>query len=480
MESSWKGIWSKSRASLQARRLSKIIQPMFYKLHLPWGLTASVGLSGCVRQLILAFFVLTPLGAVACPDLLPYYPGAQSGWAELEQKLTPLMPECLESSEYYALFGAAQLNSGKVAESLEALERALLLDPNNGSAQIDYAQAHFLQGELFTALELNRRLLGREDLPATVQPLIEERQQSWQALTRQRGLQLDMLAGYDSNLNGAPDSRQITLTLSGDSIVLPLDADFQEIPGPYLNYRLAGQLVQLTPTRQHNFSLEVKGRISESKASDLLQLGTRYALMQPASQSGWYMNAGITQLFFGGSPLMTAGEGQIYYLPESGRTCQPFYSLTTQYQHYQHVSNLSSVESKASAGLNCPLTNFNMPQRLSFELGALNVAALQSGRPGGSRDGWQANAEWRLQFPTSEIVLQANFTRLDDRRGFSPLLENGSERRLDRSYIFLQYLRSFGPGKTLMFNLFHQNQTSNIDLFRSASSTAEIGIRLSL
>ena len=113
------------------------------------------------------------------------------------------MTQCLRSTEYFALRGAAQLNSGMVAESLDSLERALLLDPDNGAAQIDYAEALFQQGQLFSALALNEQILDRGDLPANLQPALAARQQTWQSMTQQTSFQADLLAGYDTNLNGA-------------------------------------------------------------------------------------------------------------------------------------------------------------------------------------------------------------------------------------------------------------------------------------
>ncbi|MBT8147578.1 MAG: hypothetical protein KJN90_12045, partial [Gammaproteobacteria bacterium] len=172
------------------------------------------------------------------------------------------MSECLDNAEYFALYGAAQLNSGDVAESMESLERALLLDPRNGAAQIDYAQALYLQGDLFAALELNDRLLAREDLPEDLRGLLENRQQNWRAVTRQRLVQLDVLAGYDNNLNSAPTPDEITLTLSGEDVVLALNPDFRPVSGPYLNLRLGGRFRELAPDYQHNWLLEARGRVS--------------------------------------------------------------------------------------------------------------------------------------------------------------------------------------------------------------------------
>ena len=103
-----------------------------------------------------------------CPNLAVYYPAVyfannpltaqtspdenareQAQWTQLAATLTGIQASCLRSSEYYALFGAAQLNSAQLESASESLERALLLDPNNGAAQIDFASALFTSGQLF-------------------------------------------------------------------------------------------------------------------------------------------------------------------------------------------------------------------------------------------------------------------------------------------------------------------------------------------
>ena len=79
-------------------------------------------------------------------------------WTQLAATLAGIQASCLRSSEYYALLGAAQLNSAQLESASESLERALLLDPNNGAAQIDFASALFASGQLFPALQLNERV----------------------------------------------------------------------------------------------------------------------------------------------------------------------------------------------------------------------------------------------------------------------------------------------------------------------------------
>lgn len=420
--------------------------------------------------------------ASACPDLSPYYANNNSDWAELAGQLARLMPECLQSSEFFALFGAAQLNSGAAAEALESLERALLLQPDNGAAQFDYAEALFQQGQLFPALELNAQLLQRQDLLANLQPVLQERQQYWLGLTRQLGFQAEFLAGYDSNLNGAPDPGQLTLTLSGEPVILDLSPEFRAIRGPYLNVRLGSRYRQLAPEHQHNWTNQVRGRLSEDTDSDLLQFDSRYLFIRPQRDQSWQLDVGIGGLFFGGNLLFTATEGRVRYLGRKRGQCQSYATLAAQHQLFPDQSELNAVESKLGGGLSCPLEFNSVSQVVSAELSLLANAAIKPGRPGGHRSGWQFNADWQYLLPGSTITAKFNHTELQDRNGYSPLLAGGAERWLNRSYVLLQYqkpLLSINENTALIVNVFHQLQRSNIEIFRSNDSTIEVGLSIS-
>lgn len=425
-------------------------------------------------------------GAVQlCPDLTRYLPGANPDWLELREQLSALMPACLQSSEYFALLGAAQMNSAQLADALESLERALLLDPGNGAAQIDYAEALFRQGQLFTAMELNQQILQRQDVPPDLNSMLQRRQQAWRDLTRQWNFQGDMLAGYDSNLNGAPSPSQITLTLSGDSVVLPLNPDFQAVEGPYANMRLGARYRQLAPRHQHNLMVELRGRVSEDTASDLLQLDTRYAFIKPEQNRSWQLIAGMSHLFFGGSPLYSATEAGGNYQFETSvfdsaaGSCKPYTSAAAQHQLFHNQSSLNAIESKISTGLNCQLTTRFGRQQLLPEIGLLNNHAVRSGgtpRAGGTRRGWQAGMDWQIELPSGMLITQFNHTEMDDSQGYSPLLANGAKRWVKRSYVLMQYRQPLAPQTNLMINLYHQQQHSNIELFKSDDSSVEIGI----
>jgi len=407
--------------------------------------------------------LLAQSAQIPCPELASFY-GSENAddWAEVRRQLAPLQNQCLDSAEYYALYGAAVLNMGNAPE-------------DNGSAQIDYSQALFVQGQLFAALEINEQLIERQDLPANLRPAIEERQQYWESFTRDRDASFDLLVGYDNNLNSAPNSSLVTLTLSGESIPLELSSEFQATSGPYLNFRFGGRYRQLAPLSQQNWLFDVRGRFSEDTNSDQLQLDGRYVFIRPSRRHGWQVNGGVSHLLFGGSSLFTAGNlSAIYQLPVTS-ACRPYLGLALQNQLFSNQSRLNALEAKASTGLTCPLQLGENRHQINAEVAGLQNNAANSGRPGKDRDGWQVNLSWQFSAFGGDIVSQVNYTELKDDEGYSPLLASGARRSLTRSYALIQYRRALRSNLNFVANLFHQDQDSNLELFTSLDTTFEIG-----
>lgn len=434
-----------------------------------------------LRKLIVVLlfsFCLPGLAQSVCPDLAEYYPGQNTQWESIRDDLALLFDDCLLSSEYFALYGAAQLNSGQLPQALESLERSLLLNPDNGAAMIDYAEALLQDGQLFAAIEANRLLLDRTDMPAALAGQVAQRQENWQSLTRQTSWQIDLLGGYDNNLNGAPDEDLITLTLSGQPLLLNLSEDFQAIRGPFINMRAVGRHRVLGPENQHSFIGEVRGRLSEDSGSNLAQLSGRYSLLRPDRRNSWQLNAGSSHLFFAGSPLFTGTDASFRYQFASSGSCRPYYGMAAQHQLWHDQSRLNGLESKLGFGGNCAVPK-TTNQRLNFELSGLYNAELKQNRLGGSREGWQFVVDWQVALPTGLLIAQFNHTRLRDRRGYSPLLANNARRDVERNSWLLQYrerLPALGNRAQLMINLYHQNQDSNLNLFQTKDTSAEIGV----
>ena len=56
-------------------------------------------------------------------------------------------------------------------------------------------------------------------------------------------------------------------------------------------------------------------------------------------------------------------------------------------------------------------------------------AALDSGRLGGDRAGWQLRLQWRVAISGALISTQLDHTTLEDQRGYSQLLADNARRR---------------------------------------------------
>ena len=81
--------------------------------------------------------------------------------------------------------------------------------------------------------------------------------------------------------------------------------------------------------------------------------------------------------------------------------------------------------------------------------------------------------------PRGMLSAQLTHTRLLDGRGFSPLLENYARREIERSSLLVQYsetLRWLGEGTRLLVNLYHQDQGSNLGVFRTKDTSVEVGL----
>ena len=413
-----------------------------------------------------------------CPELTSFYSSGEQDWSQTRSRLGEIFEFCLLSSEYFALYGAAQLNTGDLNAAMESLERSLLLDPNNGAALIDYAQALLQDGQLFAAIEANQLLLARQDIAAPLANDIAQRQRDWQSLTRQTIWQIDVLGGYDDNLNGAPDQDLVTLTLSGESVILALTEEFQVVSGPFLNLRVAGRHRRLGPQNQHNFVGELRGRLSNDSRSDLVQLSSRYNLVRPDRRNSWQLNAGMSHLLIGGSPLFTGTDASFRYQFASLVGCRPYYGTAVQHQVYRNQSQLNGLEAKVGVGSNCSVFGAGN-QRLNGEISLLHNRALKSNRLGGSRDGWQFILDWQLALSRGVLSAQFNHTELLDERGFSRLLANNARRNIERNSLLIQYreaLPALGPGAQLMVNFYFQDQSSNLDLFRTEDTSLEIGV----
>ena len=278
--------------------------------------------------------VAVPVSVKACPDLGSYYPDSDEEWDSVEQALGPLLSQCSDSSEYFALLGTAQLRGSDLGRALETLELALLLDPENGAALVDYAEVLFQQGQLLAALEINQQLLSREDLPAGLKDPLRDRQRRWRSFANQTGFEASILGGYDDNLNSAPMARELALTLSGESVLLQVSPEFRPASGAYLNLALGGTNSVVRPQIATRFSGQVRGRFGENSEHDLVQASTRFVLAETADETRWNAELGFDHLIYGTDSLFSSADLRASYLLAGGEVCRVYPRVAIQYQVY--------------------------------------------------------------------------------------------------------------------------------------------------
>lgn len=434
-----------------------------------------------MRQFKLAsILILVGIPSVArglCPPLGTFQSIDEGAWESTRQSLAEMFDQCLFSSEYFSLLGAAQLNTGQLSDAMESLERSLLLDPDNGAALIDYSEALLQDGQLFAALEVNQLLLERPDAPPGLEQQLKIRQREWRALTRQTDWQIDLLGGYDSNLNGAPDTETVALTLSGEPIFLALNENYQAIEGAFLNTRIAATHSRLGPEYQDIVFGQIRGRFSDDSSSDVTQFAARYSRRGSLRSASGQASAGLNHLAFLGSSVFTGTDASYSgELAINGR-CSSNLSAAVQQQRWHQQRRLDGLEMRAGAQAACRLSS-TAGQEVTFGADLLHNLALKNNRLGGDRDGWQVSAGWRLASAQRFISAQVNFTSILDGSGFSPLLENNARRRVSRGSALFQYRERLGflvQGLEFVTNIYYQKQKSNINLYEIIDTSVEVG-----
>jgi len=433
-----------------------------------------------IPKLLTAVACLLPsLPSFACQDFSDFYRAIDDEFQLVESQLLPLLEECSENSEYFSLLGTVQLRSGDFFAALENLERALLLNPDNGSALVDYAEVLFQQGQVSSAVEINAQLLSREDLPADLVQAIADRQRRWRSLMSETSSILGVSVGYDNNLNSAPMGRQLALTLSGQSVVLDVSPEFLAAGGTYAN--LAAGIARTSAGRDisSRVSGQVRGRFGENSSYEVLQASSQFAFAQSGDNPRWNAALGFDHLNYGGNDIFSSSTIRASYLARQGKACGIYPRLAIQYQHFHTQESLSGIESSLGVGVDCRLPIGKTVNRLAVEVSALTNRALKGSRLGQDRNGWQVNLAWRRQLGPGQASAQYSFTDLNDDEGYSPIFDDGARRHESLSSVYLQYAvptRRLGAAAQIVTSISYYNQDSTVGLFRTQGANVEIGI----
>lgn len=408
-----------------------------------------------------------------CRVVLSRPPQSVGEWMQVRAQMQPRRTLCDDDAAFLALLGAAQLNTGALDEALQSLEHALMLDPMQGGARVDYAEALYLDGQPFAALALNHDLLKADNIPSALAIRLEERQKHWKEALSQWHHQLALSFGRDTNLNSAPHDDVIRLTLSNVDLALTLSGDDRPKAGNVVQMAWSSLYEKQLPEGQQYFRLNLNSRNTPDSDYNAHQGSVTIGRRFDARRSQWDLSLTGQALQYGGELLYTSLEGEVQW--QHGvhlMGCQPGVDFSYEYQRFPGSRSLDGQEAQLGPSLNCRWGYVSS----QLSAGGLINNGIHRDRVGGDRIGWQA--QWQVGFPLASGRMSASvgWTQLRDREGYSALLNDGAARHIRQYNYGLQYVYPISNAQAITLGGQRRIQHSNLQLFEHQNTQYEVGI----
>lgn len=192
------------------------------------------------------------------PVLEEFISMIRTGQWEAARVMAPELLNRFEGTPRFDFYYAQlQLHDGNTREAIFALERVLILQPEQHRARLDLARAYFANNNLVRSRTEFERVLAT-DPPAQVRSNIQAFLDRITAIERARDRQFTLFAGfeagYDTNINGGGKQEdQLDPNLLG---LTDLSEESLSIDSLYSQYRFGARLVQPTSLKTgHVFGL---------------------------------------------------------------------------------------------------------------------------------------------------------------------------------------------------------------------------------
>ena len=462
------------------------------------------------------------------PSRAPSQQSAAAFQAQLQQHLAQLdsvSELCLSSPRFHAQRGLVLQLLGQSADAVEALERALLLEPDQPGTQLDYALALRDAGDATSAQALLLQISQRPDVPPGLQPVLQSQLAALQILRTgpwYQHLKLSTAAGFDSNLNNATSDGQLTLTFPAGDVSLPLADASRAQRGSALMTALQYQAIKPVGGDLWVLQAELRNRSTSVAGTGYQQvdLATQW-LQAPEAPSQWQARLGYSNLRFGSADLLhslratlvrqwqlawpTAGNSN-----STGNTCRPIAGLEADLRRYPSARPLDgaysglllSVACDAAQASTAPPPAAGLPTdflygsnpivslpRFSLQLRSGQDRATSAQRPGGNyaTTDLRTAAYGRLQIagmPAFDWVAEYSWLRQRDSTGYSPLLGNNTSRQSTREALRLELSHQLGrntlAGARWFVSADTSRQASNLAAFSSRGQALYSGLRWNL
>ncbi|MDP3619277.1 MAG: hypothetical protein Q8R63_05735 [Ramlibacter sp.] len=452
---------------------------------------------------------------MGCPAQPVYpLPVGPSQLRELADRLDALAIHraCLPDAVFHAWRGAVLVALGRAAEAVEALERALLLNPDLPGATLDLAQALALQGDQASATALLAPLRDRPDLPPAIRDAIDRRTV---AITQQAAVsapdngngwqsrwQIATMGGTDTNLNNAPSGSEITLTLPQGNVTLPLDPAGAPRKGPAILNTALWQGLKAHGDAVWVLQGDLRTRHTGESATSYQQADISASWLQfPAAPRQWVARTSASYLRFGGQTLLQAYRASLQHqweslpLPlmptalEGIWSCRPSVALEWEHRRYPSSASLDGQLTGFAAGLLCRADRERTDEVRSAGIGFLPDGNLNlqlrtgsdrpsdAGRAGGTYRKSEARAQYEAPvLSKGRLGVQLSTTVQTDSEPYSPLLGN-VPRKVRRSGLQIDGSWPVEGGLSLIGAFEASRQRSNLSIFQSNQRSLYLGLR---
>jgi hypothetical protein len=409
-----------------------------------------------------------------CPVAFPLNPPLDQKTLVAEaRRLAPLESVCENRADYYAYRGLVALQREDASNAVEWLERALLINPNLAGVEVDYARALALAGDRAAAANLARDLLARPDLPPTVASWLPQQFQDWSiSADWVSRFSIASLAGYETNLNSAPQNPFVTLTLGSGDLALQLSPQFQPKQGA------AGQLI-LSGVAGREWGNDALAFIGQVQARGSAYSDTNYqqadvgVLWRHAFQDGAsLLRVDDIALRYGGQSLYQSVRVEPDYEWVTG-SCRPKVGLLYNGYAYPVAPELNGRYLGVLGGGVCVLG----ADQVRGQVGVGRDQATYGNRPGGGEGASEVTLGWAHPWGVGLLDVQGVLGRIRDDTGYSTLLAGNATRDVTRQYLKVEYDHPLS--KTWEFLIYGESnhQNSNISLFSVTDRGLYAGLR---
>lgn len=420
--------------------------------------------------------------ASPCPTHWPTtLPGTKEATRQKLHELSTLEEACETTPTFHAYRGLLLMQAGWLQEAANALEKSLLLAPDQAGVQLDYAQALAELGQKTSARQLVANVAARPDIQPDLRQwlrtglLPDTSSWSWSAMVQNS-------LGHDSNLTSATYTDTLTLYLPGGPVQVSLSDSEKPRSGFGLKTNLAVQgLRPLGPgALRVAFALQARhaqnvdhNHLSEALASYDWPVGPLVANLQLSAHHFQEVN----QYTYSDTSWRVQMEPATAW-----NTCKPAPFVGQVRQRYLTNTNLSGQYSHAGLELQCQ----HSPQaQTTLSLSTGTDQPEEANRPGGAKGRKEITIRHErlltLGTPLGNSVqglfktwLRQSHTQ--DQTLFSPLLGNDLI-RTRRQDIGVAYWWPLAPQWHMGIDVENTSQKSTNSLLNIKNVSLHLGLR---